>query len=97
MSHYQSSTDAADTPSDSGGPLVMLVLLYCAPSIIAFHGMHRKRHAIKRLNMLLGWTVFGWIVAFLWALTSVKKGGSAMSECARETAQVGKDVQTVFH
>ncbi len=47
--------------------------------------------------MLLGWTVFGWIVAFLWALTSVKKGGTAMSECARETAQVGKDVQTVFH
>lgn len=96
MSNYQSSTDAADTPSDSGGPLVMLVLLYFVPSIIAFHCMHRKRRAITRLNILLGWSVLGWIVAFLWALTSVDKGGSAMSERVRKTARISEEARTVF-
>lgn len=96
MSNYQSSTDAADTPSDSGGPLVMLVLLYFVPSIIAFHCMHRKRRAITRLNILLGWSVLGWIVAFLWALTSVDKGGSAMSKRVRKTARISEEARTVF-
>ena len=75
----------------------MLVLVHFAPSIIAFHCVHRKRRIITRLNTLLGWTVLGWIVAFLWALTSVQRGGSAMRERARETAKIGKDVRTVFH
>ncbi|PYE21368.1 superinfection immunity protein [Paraburkholderia silvatlantica] len=96
MSNYQSSTDAADTPSDSGGPLVMLVLLYFVPSIIAFHCMHRKRRAITRLNILLGWSVLGWIVAFLWALTSVDKEGSAMSKRVRKTARISEEARTVF-
>ena len=74
MIDYQSSTGAADTPSDPGGFLVMLVLLYFAPSIIAFHRMHHKRRAIQGLNKLLGWSVLGWIVAFGWALTAVRKG-----------------------
>ncbi|MEM5312021.1 superinfection immunity protein [Paraburkholderia sp. JHI869] len=96
MSNYQSSTGAADTPSDSGGPLVMLVLVYFAPSILAFHCMHRKRRAITRLNMLLGWTVIGWIVAFLWALTAAQKGGSTKTNPASGTMRIGKEARTVF-
>jgi hypothetical protein len=96
MSNDQSSTGAADTPSDSGGILAMLVLLYFLPSIIAFHGMHRKRRAITRLNMLLGWTVLGWFVAFLWALTAVQKGGFATGNRARANVRIGKEARTVF-
>ncbi|WP_233880479.1 superinfection immunity protein [Paraburkholderia flagellata] len=97
MGNYESSTGAADTPRDSDGLLVMLVLLYFVPSIIASRCMHRRRRAITRLNMLFGWSVLGWIVAFLWALTSVQKGGSAMSKRASETAGIGDEARTVFH
>ncbi|MEX3954058.1 superinfection immunity protein [Paraburkholderia sp. EG287B] len=96
MRNDQSSTGAAHTPSDSGGLLAMLVLLYFLPSIIAFHGMHRKRRAITRLNMLLGWTVLGWFAVFLWALTAVQKAGSAMSDRAPANARIDKEVRTVF-
>jgi len=44
------------------------ILLYFLPSIIA----HRK-HAflgVFLLNLLLGWTIIGWIVALVWACTA---------------------------
>lgn len=97
MDNYQSSTGAADTTSDSDGLLVMLVLLYFVPSIIAFRCMHHKRRAITRLNTLLGWSVLGWIAAFLWALTGVWNGGSAMSDRGPATERIGKEARTVFH
>jgi hypothetical protein len=42
--------------------------LYFLPSIIG----REKRNfpAIFILNLLLGWTVIGWIVALIWALTA---------------------------
>ncbi|WP_343675217.1 superinfection immunity protein [Paraburkholderia heleia] len=73
MSDYQSSSSAEGSPSDPGGLLVIFVLLYFAPSIVAFRRMHHKRRAITGLNRLLGWSVLGWIVALLWALTGVQK------------------------
>jgi len=47
--------------------LVVGGLIYFLPSLIA----HRKRDfgAIFALNLLLGWTFIGWVVALVWALT----------------------------
>ncbi|WP_321913003.1 superinfection immunity protein [Paraburkholderia sp. J11-2] len=53
----------------------MFVLLYFVPSIVAFRRMHPMRRAITGLNMLLGWSVLGWIVALVWALTAGQKEG----------------------
>jgi len=43
------------------------LLLYFLPSIIG----HQKRSAgaIFVLNLLLGWTVIGWVAALIWACT----------------------------
>lgn len=51
--------------------LIFLIvgLLYFLPSFIAFVGAKRNGVAIFALNLLLGWTGLGWIVAFIWALT----------------------------
>jgi hypothetical protein len=51
--------------------LIGIVALYFLPSIIA----HKKRNksAIVALNLLLGWTVLGWVIALVWALTSDPK------------------------
>ena len=56
-------------------PLTALLLaiaatvLYLAPTFIA-HG-NSKQHAgtICALNVLLGWTILGWVVALAWSLT----------------------------
>jgi len=49
-------------------PLLFGLALYFLPTIIGF----RKSNAgaIFALNLLLGWTVIGWIVALVWSLTA---------------------------
>jgi hypothetical protein len=41
--------------------------LYCAPSIVAFCRAKPARFGIAFFNLLAGWTVIGWIAAFIWA------------------------------
>ena len=43
------------------------VILYFLPSIIGWQ--KRNAAAIVVVNLLFGWTVIGWIVALVWALT----------------------------
>lgn len=49
------------------------VILACAgyflPFLIADRKKHKKLPAIFGLNLLLGWTVIGWIAALVWALS----------------------------
>ena len=45
------------------------ILLYFLPSLVA-QGRHKKNlTAITVLNLFLGWTFIGWIVALVWATT----------------------------
>jgi hypothetical protein len=46
---------------------------YVFPSIIAWHRDHHQKVAILLLNLLLGWTVLGWIGALIWAATATKE------------------------
>jgi hypothetical protein len=55
--------------------LIALVLLgggYFLPAVVAFLRRHHKRSAILVLNLLLGWTCIGWIIALVWACTAVQ-------------------------
>lgn len=50
---------------------VLIVLgLYFLPSIIAACRNHLNTGAIIVLNLLLGWTVIGWIVALIWSVSN---------------------------
>ena len=42
-------------------------LLYFLPSIIALARSKRDLLAIFLLNLFLGWSVIGWVVALVWA------------------------------
>ena len=75
----------------------MLVLLYFAPSIIAYRRMHHKRRAITGLNMLLGWSVLGWIFAFLWALIALQKAGPCEEHVHICNSENREGSATVFH
>ena len=53
-----------------GGVIVLLLLLvgYFLPFIIALARKHVDSTAIFVLNLFLGWTFFGWVVALVWAV-----------------------------
>ena len=60
--------------SDTGaGAALGLLLFYFAPTIVAGLRKHHNAMAIGALNLLLGWTVIGWIAALVWALTAVRR------------------------
>lgn len=51
----------------------IFLAFYLAPWLIAYQRSHQNQLAIAVLNVLLGWTVIGWIVALIWACTAVQK------------------------
>jgi hypothetical protein len=51
--------------------LMFLIGMYFLPAIIAGVRGHQSTAAIFVLNMLLGWTMIGWIVALIWSLSAV--------------------------
>lgn len=48
---------------------VIVLALYFVPSFIAVNRNKRNKNAIFALNLLLGWTFVGWVVALVWSLT----------------------------
>lgn len=46
---------------------ILAVILYFLPTICGWR--KDNRGAIFALNLFLGWTVIGWVAAFVWALT----------------------------
>lgn len=52
--------------------LALLIGCYFIPAVIAFTRGHHNRVAIFILNLLLGWTVLGWVAAIVWACTAIK-------------------------
>jgi hypothetical protein len=49
----------------------VLLALYFTPALVARHRQHQSGPAIAVLNLLLGWTVLGWIAALVWSLSGV--------------------------
>jgi ankyrin repeat protein len=53
--------------------LILLAVVYFAPTITASQRNHPNRDAITIVNLFLGWTVIGWVVALAWASTAITK------------------------
>ncbi len=56
------------------------VLLYFVPCYLAMERRHHLRRLICAINVLLGWTVVGWVVALAMALTGVKRSVNALDD-----------------
>jgi predicted branched-subunit amino acid permease len=54
--------------------LAFILILYFIPFLVAQGNEHRQRPAIFILNLLLGWTVLGWVAALVWACTKPAAG-----------------------
>jgi Na+/H+-dicarboxylate symporter len=49
--------------------LIVSIIVYFLPALIANHRKKRNVGAITALNFFLGWTFVGWVVALVWAYT----------------------------
>lgn len=49
--------------------LIIGLVIYFAPSLVAEKKQKKNKKAILALNFFLGWTLVGWVVALVWALT----------------------------
>lgn len=50
--------------------IILLLLIYFLPSILAFKNNKYNPWKVVLFNILLGWTVFGWIIALALAVKS---------------------------
>jgi hypothetical protein len=48
--------------------VIIVLCLYFVPAIIALVRNHHNKIPIIALNILLGWSVLGWVAALIWSL-----------------------------
>lgn len=48
----------------------MVFPVYFLPAMVAARRRHANRGAICTLNLLLGWTMVGWVIAMVWSMTA---------------------------
>jgi succinate-acetate transporter protein len=53
--------------------VIFFIALYFLPWMEAMRRWHSKTTAIGVLNVLLGWTFIGWVIALVWACTENKE------------------------
>ena len=53
-----------------GGSFIVLSLIYFFPTMTCLLRRHNNKIPIFIVNMLLGWTFIGWVVALVWSFTS---------------------------
>jgi len=52
--------------------LLIIAIMYFIPTIIAVVRRRTNTVSIAALNIFLGWSVVGWVVALVWALATDK-------------------------
>jgi hypothetical protein len=58
---------------DPQASLFAIIVIYLAPTIIASCRRHQSALAIGAVNILLGWTLIGYAVAFFWSLSGTNR------------------------
>lgn len=51
--------------------VVLVLLVYLVPSFVAYWRMPPNVYSVIAINVLLGWTLIGWVVALAMALRDV--------------------------
>ncbi len=50
--------------------ILSIVILYLLPSIVEIKRGTKYTSGIFLLNLLLGWTILGWIASLIWAVSA---------------------------
>ena len=54
--------------------IVLFFGIYFLPVFVAYMREHRNEVSIAVVNLFLGWTLVGWVVALAWAFSAGDKG-----------------------
>ncbi len=65
------------------------IFLYIVPAIIAIIRRHPQTGAIIILNVFLGWSIIGWVVSLVWAVTN----NDTKKEIVIENKSVADEIQ----
>lgn len=60
--------------TDAAGAMILIVALYFLPLFVAINRKVRNVGSIAVINVFLGWTFVGWVVALAMAARSVERG-----------------------
>jgi hypothetical protein len=71
MHSYLAASAAAASPVLGWLLLLALIAAYWVPSFVAFQRHLPSRAQVVVVNLFLGWTVIGWVVALVMALRPV--------------------------
>lgn len=52
--------------------VLFLLFIYFIPTFVAVNRGHHNRAAIFILNLFLGWSFVGWVIALTWSMTKVE-------------------------
>ena len=52
--------------------VAVVVAVYGAPTFVALKRVHHQTGPIVIVNLFLGWTLVGWVVALAWAVSPVR-------------------------
>ena len=75
--------------------IAIFIAAYFIPNWVASVRHHHNANAIFFLNLLLGWTFIGWVVALVWALTEVKpKDETEKEEIPKSTSTPTEEADT---
>lgn len=58
--------------------LAPFISIYFIPAIVAMRRHHRNTVVIMALNICLGWTVLGWALSLMWALSNNTRKSHAL-------------------
>jgi len=55
--------------------VILMLLIYFIPTYVAFSKRHVNKVPILIINLFLGWTFIGWVIALVWA--TIKSGNTS--------------------
>lgn len=74
------------------GMLVFLGILYFIPAFVAAGRAHPNTGSILALNLLLGWSVLGWVAALVWSLSAIAERPEAATRKHKRCQFCAEDI-----
>ncbi|MDR6158788.1 hypothetical protein QF023_002304 [Chryseobacterium sp. SLBN-27] len=74
--------------------LLILLPLYFLPTFVAYAKKNSNAEAIFTINLLLGWSLIGWLAALVWALLNKQSNISNIDQLAKLKELYDKGVIT---
>jgi len=66
---------------------ILIALFYLLPTLVAYARDIPQRPAIALVNFVFGWTLVGWVVVSIWAMSAAPATLALLRERSRDGAE----------